>query len=225
MMFSWFSIALKCSPLSTFSTFCPNVPKTSISFLDKSMSIHVAIIRNSSHVNHIKIPINSHVTCEFVVHCTTSRTKYSLFRLNLQHAHHRLTSDSRLPQATMETATLQTSSSLFLPPDSYIYKLLCANTGALIAAISSDDSLRVFDLGTLAKQSTAVVGPDNALKDVHTGVTCLEAFGAQQEHCVLTAGRDGAVRGWDLRSGKRILELKDRKDSQLIESWQMGVIE
>ncbi|MCJ1347890.1 hypothetical protein MMC31_006120, partial [Peltigera leucophlebia] len=116
----------------------------------------------------------------------------------------------------METATLQTSSSLFLPPDSYIYKLQCANTGALIAAISSDDSLRVFDLGTLAKQSTAVVGPDNALKDVHTGVTCLEAFGAQQEHCVLTAGRDGAVRGWDLRSGKRILELKDQNGAQYL---------
>lgn len=125
----------------------------------------------------------------------------------------------------MATATLQTSSSLFLPPDSYIYKLQPVNTGALIAAISSDDSLRVFDLGTLAKQSTSVVGPDHALKDVHTGVTCLEAFGAQQKDCVLTAGRDGFVRGWDLRSGKRILELKDRKDSQLIESWQMAFTE
>lgn len=156
--------------------------------------------------------MNSHVTCKFVDVPRTINT-----HLKLEH-------DGRLPQATMETATLQTSTSLLLPPDSYIYKLQPVNTGALIAAISSDDSLRVFDLGTLAKQSTAVVGPDNALKGVHTGVTCLEAFGAQQEHCVLTAGRDGAVRGWDLRSGRKILELKDRKDSQLIESWQMGIM-
>lgn len=127
----------------------------------------------------------------------------------------------------METATLQTSSSLFLPSESYIYRLQPVNAGPLIAAISSDDSLRLFDLETLAKQSTAVVGAHNALKDIHKGVTCLEALGPQQEHCVLTAGRDGAVRGWDLRSGKKILELKDRKDSQLIESfqiWQTGFV-
>lgn len=127
----------------------------------------------------------------------------------------------------METATLQTSSSLFLPPDSYIYRLQTFNAGPLVAAISSDDSLRLFDLETLEKPSTAVVGFHNALKDIHKGVTCLEAFGPQQEHCVLTAGRDGAVRGWDLRSKKKILELKERKDSQLIESfqiWQTGFV-
>lgn len=121
----------------------------------------------------------------------------------------------------MDTATLQTSSSLFLPPESYIYRLQPVNAGPLIAAISSDDSLRLFDLETLAKQSTAVVSAHNTLKDIHKGVTCLEALGPQQEHCVLTAGRDGAVRGWDLRSGKKILELKDRKDSRLIESFQI----
>lgn len=119
----------------------------------------------------------------------------------------------------METATLQTSSSLFLLPDSYIYRLQPVNAGQLIVAVSSDDSLRLFDLETLGKQSTDAIGAHNVLKDIHKGVTCLEAFGLQQEHCVLTAGRDGAVRGWDLRSGKKILELKDRKDSQLIESF------
>lgn len=127
----------------------------------------------------------------------------------------------------METATLQTSSSLFLPPDSYIYRLQPVNAGPLVAAISSDDSLRLFDPELLAKPSTAVVGVRNALKDIHKGVTCLETFGPQQEHCVLTAGRDGAVRGWDLRSKKKILELKERKDSQLIESfqiWQTGFV-
>lgn len=116
----------------------------------------------------------------------------------------------------METATLQTSSSLFLPPESYIYRLQPVNNaGALIAAISSDDSLRLFDLERLgAIESTAVdCAAHNALKDIHKGVTCLEAFGPQQEYCVLTAGRDGAVRGWDLRSGKKkILELRNRKE-------------
>lgn len=115
----------------------------------------------------------------------------------------------------METATLQISSSLFLPLESYIYRLQPVNAGPLIAAISSDDSLRLFDLERLATQSTAVDCAHNPLKDIHKGVTCLEAFGPQQEYCVLTAGRDGAVRGWDLRSGKKILELRNSKDSQL----------
>lgn len=169
----------------------------------------------------IKIPVNSHVTCKYVDMPLHRALRNHLFTLNLQHAYYSLTSDGGIPQATMGTATLQTSSSLFLPPDSYIYRLRPVNAGPLIAAISSDDSLRLFDLETLAKQSTATVGAHNALKDIHKGVTCLEAFGPQQEHCVLTAGRDGAVRGWDLRSGKNILELKDRKDPQLIESFQI----
>lgn len=174
----------------------------------------------------IKIQVDSHVTCKFVD--VPRALRNHLFTLNLQHAYYSLKSDGGIPQTTMETATLQTSSSLFLPPDSYIYRLQPVNAGPLIAAISSDNSLRLFDLETLARQSSAVVGAPNALKDIHKGVTCLEAFGPQQEHCVLTAGRDGAVRGWDLRSGKKILELKDRKDSQLIESfqiWQTGFVD
>ncbi len=112
----------------------------------------------------------------------------------------------------MKAALVQPSSSLFLSPNAYIYKLQPFNTGSLIAAISSENSLRVFDPETQTLQLVAA-GGDNygALQNVHDGVTCLEAFGADQPHCVLTAGRDGAARGWDLRSGEMTFEVKDRK--------------
>jgi WD40 repeat protein len=102
----------------------------------------------------------------------------------------------------MEVATLTDTSSLSLPPDSYIYKIL--QVDSKIAAISSDDSLRVIDSTSLNEIR------DGILNNVHAGVTCLEAL-RNDRSIFLTAGRDAVVRSWDLRSGKSTLDLSDGK--------------
>lgn len=102
----------------------------------------------------------------------------------------------------MEVATLTNTSSLSLPPDSYIYKIL--QVDSKIAAISSDNSLRAIDSTSLKEIR------DGILNNVHAGVTCLEAL-RNDRSVFLTAGRDAAVRSWDSRSGKSTLELSDGK--------------
>lgn len=102
----------------------------------------------------------------------------------------------------MKTATLLCTSSLSLPADSYIYKILHTNQNAALAAISSDDSLRIFDPETLQLVAAEI------FNKTHNGVTCLETFDADP-HCVLTAGRDAAGRCWDLRSGRKTFEVND----------------
>lgn len=99
-----------------------------------------------------------------------------------------------------KTATLAATTSLSLPPDSYVYKIL--PTDAHLAAISSDNSLRIIDPYTLQEIS------NGNLQNVQDGVTCLEAADSDN-HSLLTAGRDGFVRRWDLRSGKQNLEFWD----------------
>ncbi|MCJ1466622.1 hypothetical protein MMC07_005242 [Pseudocyphellaria aurata] len=103
----------------------------------------------------------------------------------------------------MKTATLVSESSLSLPADSYIYKILQTKTqnGAL-AAISSDDSLRIIDAETLQLKACGL------FNKTHEGVTCLETFDADP-NCVLTTGRDGAGCCWDLRSGEKTFEVHD----------------
>lgn len=83
------------------------------------------------------------------------------------------------------------STSLSTPAGTYIYTLTRA-TPSLLAAISSDDSLRLFSPTTLDLQHT--------LQHTHTGTTCLARI---SEHVLATAGRDGAVRVWDVRAGDR----------------------
>ncbi|KAI9806460.1 MAG: hypothetical protein M1833_003647 [Piccolia ochrophora] len=83
------------------------------------------------------------------------------------------------------------SSSLSLPPDHFIYAL--APTSAGLVALSSDDSLRIFDRKTLA------VFPHGLVEAAHTGAKCLESF-EDDAHLVVTAGSDGHVKLWDLRS-------------------------
>ena len=101
----------------------------------------------------------------------------------------------------MRNATLTTTSSLFLPADSYIYKIVPVN--GLLAAISSDDSLRLIDLKTLREIGGGVVDR------VHAGVTCLQVVD-QDPNSLLTAGRDAAVRSYDLRTGgQKTLQLGD----------------
>ena len=100
----------------------------------------------------------------------------------------------------MRQATLTTTSTLSLPPDSYIYRVL--PTSNYVAAISSDDSLRLLDRQTLRETAGGV------LNHVHDGVTCLQTT-SHDAHSLVTAGRDAVVRGFDMRSGLKTLELGD----------------
>ncbi|MCJ1292519.1 hypothetical protein MMC34_004070 [Xylographa carneopallida] len=105
------------------------------------------------------------------------------------------------------TARPFATSSLSLPINSYIYCI--KPVGRNLAAISSDDSLRVFDPVTLQ------VSADRVFENAHAGVVCLENVSADTES-VVTAGRDGYVRCWDLRIGKRTVELKDEKSTPFL---------
>ena len=91
----------------------------------------------------------------------------------------------------METATLLGSSTLSLPPGSYIYHLKPIDDK--LAAASSDDSLRIFDSTTLQTV------PGGVRENTHAGLTCLEAdrWGGQM---LYTAGRDSTIRCWDVRA-------------------------
>ncbi|KAI9842766.1 MAG: hypothetical protein M1837_006949 [Sclerophora amabilis] len=91
------------------------------------------------------------------------------------------------------------SSSLSLPPETYIYSIIPTASNSL-AAISSDDSLRVFNRETLR------LIPGDFIQPAHEGVTCLQGVD-DAGNIVSTAGRDGVIRFWDLRSGKKTGEL------------------
>jgi len=99
----------------------------------------------------------------------------------------------------MKNATLTATSCLSLKSDSYVYKIVPNNIR--IAAILSDDSLRIIDQNTLQEI------PDIVRQTAHKGVTCLETDGSS----VVTAGRDGVVRYWDLRARGKALEFWDGK--------------
>jgi len=90
------------------------------------------------------------------------------------------------------------ASNLSLPSDTYIYSL--ARTVSNCAAISSDDSLRVFDPANLSLVHTTA--------KAHTGLTCLRS--AYQGRGYVTAGRDGAVKCWDERAASAGAVMKDR---------------
>ncbi|KAI9882344.1 MAG: ASTRA complex subunit, partial [Watsoniomyces obsoletus] len=90
------------------------------------------------------------------------------------------------------------SSDLSLPSGSYIYSIIPVANG--LAAISDNDSLRVCD------QHTLRLLPDGCISLGHEQVTCLRPFDPWGQ-AVVTAGRDGFVRCWDLRSQKSVLEL------------------
>ncbi|KAF2095942.1 WD40 repeat-like protein [Rhizodiscina lignyota] len=105
----------------------------------------------------------------------------------------------------MRHLKLSASSSLSLPPDSYIYNILplSARTSPIayapptrLAALCSDDSVRILDAKSLEA--------NGVLKDVNESVTCLERFARDGEECnvLATTGRDGRVRFWDVRTGK-----------------------
>jgi WD repeat-containing protein 89 len=88
-------------------------------------------------------------------------------------------------------------SSLSLPSGTYIYAITAAPSSQFVA-ISSDDSLRLFDGQSL--QPLAITSAKT-----HDGVTALKEFrGSTAPFLLATAGRDGAVRLWDVRSGQHV---------------------
>ncbi|KAK4691429.1 hypothetical protein P7C71_g5569, partial [Lecanoromycetidae sp. Uapishka_2] len=105
----------------------------------------------------------------------------------------------------MRAASLITTSSLSLPANSYIYRIV--PVGSRLAAISSDDSLRIIDPATLQVLSNGIV------EGVHAGVTCLENINSDH-NSILTGGRDATIRCWDLRSGKKSAEFSYGKRPQ-----------
>ena len=105
----------------------------------------------------------------------------------------------------MRLASLTATSVLSLPADSYIYKIVHVNGN--LAAISSDDSLRLIDLSTLREISGGV------LNNVHDGVTCLQVVD-NDLNSVLTAGRDAVVNQYDLRNGQKTMQLGDGQQTR-----------
>ena len=107
------------------------------------------------------------------------------------------------------------SSSLRLPKDSYIYSFAEATIDrsdniASLAVISSDDSLRIFDVKTLDPV------PSGTIKSVHSSVTAVTKFASDTYFPILlTCGRDGRVRGWDTRTGSKAVELVAPKEEPL----------
>ena len=97
------------------------------------------------------------------------------------------------------------------PPNTYIYDIVPCAGG--LAAISSDDSLRLLDL--LALNSA----PLNSIRRVNTDVTCLRALGDENAEVVATAGRDGRVCLLDPRSGVKVGEVRSGRFFFLGDGW------
>ncbi|KAL4880151.1 WD40-repeat-containing domain protein [Aspergillus karnatakaensis] len=93
----------------------------------------------------------------------------------------------------MHTLKEAASSSLSLAQDNYIYSIV-PSSQTEFAAISSDDSLRIFDVNKLSHASLVA-------SNAHAGVTSLRTYDASNR-LVITGGRDGRLKLWDLRNGK-----------------------
>ncbi|KAK8238788.1 WD40-repeat-containing domain protein [Phyllosticta capitalensis] len=107
----------------------------------------------------------------------------------------------------MRTAKPVSANDLGLPPDSYIYSLRAAGQDAL-AALSSDDSIRTFDRGSLK------LLPDGVIQNAHASVTCLENWD-DEGNVLATCGRDGVVRFWDRRTRREVLRFEHSKPHPL----------
>lgn len=105
----------------------------------------------------------------------------------------------------MRSSQLLASSSLSLPTDTYIYDVISISGKNTLATISSNDALRLID------ESLQVLH-NGAFDRVHDGVTCLATFECSVD-CLVTAGRDAAVKVWDQRVGSQSLQLNGEQCS------------
>lgn len=81
--------------------------------------------------------------------------------------------------------------------DSETYVLEAHRTASGLATVSSDQALSLFDPSRIGR------GPLASLRTDHGNVTTLRAFDAATG-VVCTAGEDGSVGVWDLRTGARV---------------------
>ena len=107
-------------------------------------------------------------------------------------------------------------SSLSLPPPSYIYSVRPAGADHL-ATICSDDSLQILDASSLALV--------RARATAHEGVTCLVGT-PDASVPYLTSGRDGCIRGWDVRTGSNSFQIENGKPLPIAVCWRImsGVV-
>jgi hypothetical protein len=99
----------------------------------------------------------------------------------------------------MHTLKATASSSLGLPAESYIYSIAASAPGSF-AAISSDDSLRVFDAANLERVSVIS-------RKTHDGVSALRSYTGDSQ-LLVTGGREGSVKVWDVRAGNAVVEME-----------------
>lgn len=95
--------------------------------------------------------------------------------------------------------------------DTYVYDIVPLAAG--LAAISSDDSLRLLDPLTLSG------APINSIRRVNTEVTCLKAINNTTERgalLVCTAGRDGRVCLLDPRTAVKIGEVRTEQNAPVL---------
>ncbi|KAJ5238328.1 hypothetical protein N7468_002947 [Penicillium chermesinum] len=106
----------------------------------------------------------------------------------------------------MHTLKSIAASSLSLPADSYIYSIAASAPGAF-AAISSDDSLRVFNASNL--DNVSVVSPQTH----EAGVTSLRSY---DSNLLVTGGREGKVKVWDVRSKAAVAEMETARNAPVL---------
>ncbi|KAI9744469.1 MAG: ERAD-associated protein [Claussenomyces sp. TS43310] len=100
------------------------------------------------------------------------------------------------------------------PPETYVYDILPLGDG--VAAISSDDSLRLLD-------PIALHAPLNVVENVNRDVTCFAPLDGPEGLMVCTAGRDGKVCIVDPRQGAKVAEVKSDRNVPILSlatSWQ-----
>ncbi|KAF2663866.1 hypothetical protein BT63DRAFT_460985 [Microthyrium microscopicum] len=124
----------------------------------------------------------------------------------------------------MASIKLAAQSSLPVAPDSYIYSVTATtprtdlkfdtyqpiSSSDKVAAISSDDSLLLLDPSTLK------VLPNGHIRGANSSLTCVKPYApvGEQANIILTAGRDGIVKAWDLRTCRTAFTLSAPSSSR-----------